>query len=364
MHSISPSPLAAPIVPNDSEPVLNEALKADLASQIDFVMRNDAAVKSTLSDNPLHVGTPIPTYEYINDVLVPTEQTIYPVMSEGNIVFFATKTISDSGEEVMQLNQADDLAEKVNSLTSNGAALAFVYDAVGFYLMTEETAVVVSQFETPVAERSLFASAAEAFAVFQEQAGACNTVSVAEQLPEPNMQPRVSECILVIPYVSQAVSGYKSEICWAATTASIGEYVTGKSLSATDIAKTGYYLATGSQPTSVSQWNVGRTASESMRAMQYMYGFSYPVLRDAVYCDTYVYKSLAAGYPVYADWRFNNGDVGHASVIRGIDSNSRVYVMEPSYGFSVANKNSNGRYSYVAISTGVTLTSYGVMGKE
>ena len=132
-----------------------------------------------------------------------------------------------------------------------------------------------------------------------------------------------------------------SNICWAASVACIGNYLTSSSYTAVDVAKTVYG----------TNFNQTASAETALGALKNIYGVGY-TYHVSVPSDDTIYNNLSKGYPIYSLWSYSSGN--HATVIRGVLTNSYVMVMDPEFGFTTAWKNS-GVYSYVSGYSGVTL---------
>lgn len=147
-----------------------------------------------------------------------------------------------------------------------------------------------------------------------------------------------------ISYVSQLPYDY---LCWAATIATIKNYLSGTSYNAATVAM--QCLGTTS--------NFDQTSSPSQTAtyMQNNYSLSYSYAA-MVPSDNTILSNITNGYPIYGCFsEVSYYPVpGHAGTVYGINPLSgSILVSDPKYGYTTAYY-SNGYYQYMRLDTYVT----------
>lgn len=152
---------------------------------------------------------------------------------------------------------------------------------------------------------------------------------------------------LGVSYVSQ---NPPSSICWAASMACIGNYLTSYSYSAKTFAQKVY---------GTSDWNKAASTATAVSGLKNVYGVSY-IAGVGRPSTSKIQSNINAGYPVYATWSYSGGR--HATVVRGYSEISSIYVMDPEFGFTTATYKLSG-FQYVSGYSGVTLTLDGYAAK-
>ena len=363
-------PMAGAIAIDQDPPAvsLDDELLSELYDQILFM---SSAQTLSMADS-YYLGDPIAAYEYIDDALVPVSYELYPVFSNGEIVYLATKTVDTDGSAHIQLSQPFTLLGILNAYADTASAVALLYDAEVCYFIADNDVVTVSRHEA-LENRSSFASEESVLAsAYQLNSlhgiSSSNTVIVATDHADTLANARASAS-LNVDYVSQLISGYSSYICWAASVACIGNFVTGGSYTARQIAEYRYYLEHGYESGAISDWNIRASFSVAKQVMSSVYNITMNYYSTTVSNrDTRIYNDIALNHPVFSIWDWSvkksDGTVvtgSHACVIRGINTGSYVLVMDPEFGFAVAYLNANNTYAYTSSysSTYLPLSSFG-----
>lgn len=158
----------------------------------------------------------------------------------------------------------------------------------------------------------------------------------------------ITTTILSVPVVIQQTN----YTCWAATTASIGKYLTGISMTDEEVAMD--YLGNTS---------TGANLNETLTALLVEFGVSYTQYSDyTAPSQNLIYRNVANDYPVYGRFTTPGASTGHLVVIRGIASNGTLYLMDSLCGYSYAYYgSSSGLYTFTYSSSGTqyTLVGYG-----
>lgn len=346
---------------------LDDELLSELYDQILFM---SSAQTLSIADS-YYLGSPIAAYEYIDNALVPVSYELYPVFSNGEIVYLATKAVDTDGSAHIQLSQPFTLLDILNACADTASAVALLYDAEVCYFIADNDVVTVSRHEA-LEHRSSFASEESVLAAAYQLNSlhgifSSNTAIVATDDADTLANARASAS-LNVDYVSQLISGYSSDICWAASVACIGNFVTGGNYTARQIAEYRYYLDHGYDSSVISDWNLGASFSEAMRVMSAVYNITATYYSTTVSTrDTRIYNDIILNRPVYSRWHWeviSDGATtsgGHACVIRGINTGSYVLVMDPEFGFSVAYLNSENTYAYTSSysSTYLSMIAFG-----
>ncbi|MBQ6949206.1 MAG: C39 family peptidase, partial [Firmicutes bacterium] len=148
----------------------------------------------------------------------------------------------------------------------------------------------------------------------------------ANYLSVPTMRPRYRENSLNVNYVTQG----NFNLCWAASVACIGEYITG-------IYKTAYQVA--------NQMGIGfydgATATQMKNAYSTIYGLNATKYTRASLTTSRIYGSIDNDKPVHGLFIESGGSMGHAVVIYGyyFDASGNCFVqyMNPAGSREVAN---------------------------
>ncbi len=315
---------------------LSVTTKEKLNEQL-FFLYLDAENFGMTPDNfdELYIGAPIHSYECIDCSLQELDFLSYPIFWNNKIILFMNER-TDGEEASISLTQC--YAEELTEYYLSGDAVALIYDAEKCYVMSEDDTQVISVFGYNIASRNNISE--------------CNleNIVLSELLPVENVEytglaARASYAYLAVPSVLQG----DYIICWAASAACIGNYLTSYNYTAVDIAKAQHG----------EDFNREGGIYEADLRLQYTYDILYPYSSESnPLTDSTIYKNLIEGYPIYAKWTMSDGNY-HAMVIRGILTDSYILIMDPNTGFCVVDK-SGTTYSYVD-KAGNTLTFMGYL---
>lgn len=300
----------------------------------------------------IYLGEPIFAYELRDDCLYELDYSFYPITSNGQILFFAIK-------DSIGVSLSQGLVKELSVFVDNSVDVALVYDKYSCYALTYDRVELLCTFSEPVAYRSTFedelqilnysTAANIQFAPISAQ----QSLSANLTISPPRAQNKLAsagraDVALIVPFVTQ---NPPSSLCWAASIACIGNYLTGSSYTAAQIAQFHYGNSTTTPPALTTIYSI----------LNNRYGVYYYYTSSSAPNDLTIVENISNGFPLYARWGYSGGN--HAGVIRGIyQSVSCVFVMDPEYGFSVAYK-SSGNYSYVSAYSAVTLTLNGVVAE-
>lgn len=326
-------------------PQLDDSLLAEIGRQLAFWLKcsdNDVDIRN----EQVFLGKPICSYELVNGAVVKTNISYIPIFVEKELLCFAILSESSDGSTI-QLTGG--FVDKLGSPNEIGA-IALLYDRKNCYLISDNGVQLIYESENVVQYRSALGS------------GTCLNLSnmvLTELYPLFAFDSELitasrSAITLQVPIVPQ----YNTNLCWAASTASIGNYLTTHNYTAYDIAVSVF----GSQ-----NWDQTADFITSFQALYNNYGISYVYYANfTAPSDSTIYNNIINGYPMYGRWLIADGAGNsygyHRTVISGIDIGSYIYVMDPNFGYTIA-QFSGGYYNYVWYGTIATLylTGYGSM---
>lgn len=296
----------------------------------------------TRSSQEVLLGEEIYSYEYVNGNVEKMDYHVYPIFINGTLSMFAYRVPNENGEYDIQLTEA--LVDELRA-SNSGEEIALLYDAEHCFMVTKNTMTPLVEFSQIVDDRDRV----ESDDITRDQMEfnvlhASDTLSPQESVSQRSTNASKS---LSVPFVSQ---NPPSSICWAASMASIGNYLNSASYSAQTVAQKVYG----------SNWNRGATISTAVNALRSTYGISYAVGAGRPSLSK-IELNINSGYPVYSTWSYSGGS--HATVIRGYTSVSSIYVMDPEFGFTTATNKLSG-FQYVSGYSGVTLTLSGYASKK
>ncbi len=270
---------------------------------------------------------------------------MYPIFRSGSVVLFAYEIQQGNDQPIIQLTEC--FTKELTKYCTTDDRIALLYDAKKCYILSTNGATELCTFSYSVDSRSDYSTSITSDALTYSKVVYTELVGKSPLNYSHTAGVARSSASLIVPFVSQ---NPPSNICWAASIACIGNYLTSYSITAISIAQSVYG----------SNWNQGASTSTALDALYNVYWIRYSYYANTAPTDSRIYNNISGGYPVYSRWRWTNGY--HAGVIRGIETGSYVLVMDPEYGFIVANKSSTV-YSYVSGYSGVTLTlaGYGSM---
>lgn len=314
-----------------------------LVEQLALVIADTAnPLRNQINVDNIRIGDAIHTYEYVNGEINVLNIVIYPVFSNNKLVLLASKIVNEDRSCNIHITQAL-VTELVNFLNEK---IALVYDAENCYIVKNSVISSVREFSYEVDYRDrLWLSVGEKI----NETNIIYTELASSYILNysPTARSTINPVVLNVPVIYQ----YDNPICWAATVASIGKYLTGIDLDAEDVALS--YVGNLNTPL-----NVG----EAMLALLQEFGISYPLYSlSTAPTQNQIYRNVSSGYPMYGRWSFTSGS--HATVIRGVASNGALYLMDPEYGYCYAYVSATGGYRYTTPYSGVELTLIGYGAK-
>lgn len=288
-----------------------------------------------ISPKLVSIGEPINAYELLDDYTISTmDFLVYPIFHNGTPIFEVIKTSGNSVHASKLFHSA--LADKV------GKSVAIIYDEKNAYIINQShcSLDLAVSFETPVTNRGTLNKVNIDFSQVQidwSNFSPCTTLS--EYIYSAITRGDVMFPTIMLP--TGVVYQIESNLCWAASTACIGNYLASYNYTAQDVAQFLY----GS-----TDYNYMATLSDSVDTLFDLYEVDYyhsPLI--SVPSDYTIYDNIDAGYPLYGRWQ-STMTTYHQTVIRGISiQNNCIYVMDPEIGYVTVYK-TGGEYRYVSSS--------------
>lgn len=306
----------------------------ELANYLEDLICDSNFMCSYSSRKALEIGNEIKVYEVERDnTLIEAEYSLFPIFVNGTIKYTICK-----GEGVVQISS--EFANDINK--HKNEHISIVNDKQAVYIFKQETKGIIKilNISEPVDTRGIL-----------DVANIPNNVNANMVEPIYDATYKLTHVAIksdsIIPTITLAapvVLQKYSNICWAASVASVGNYLTKKSYSAVDVAKG--YLG--------KDFNHSKTLEDSKNALKKMYNISYKHYSYNTPPDEMkIYNNLSAGYPLIGRWKTSSST--HQTVIRGIKHTSGcIYVMDPEQGYVIAYGNGN-KFSYYYKSIKVTL---------
>lgn len=283
------------------------------------------------------VGNKIYMYEYslsgMNELRV-----AYPIFIGKELVTLAV----DAGNQKYQVMTV--LAERIRDLDIQYVAI--VYDAEGCYAYDGSIFYLLG-------ENDVILNGREKISEIDYGEAEWNTLKLANL-----------EGVTSLNYVSSMIGeraqtyfscnvGYMTQkpyhnICWAATMATIVNYVKGMSLSAVTVAQARF---------GGTDFDHGLSTDMVASFMNSVYQMGY-TYHDYVPSNNIMTNNIQSGYPIYGSFIWTNGSSSgsHAVTVYGINVVSGyITVMDPEFGSATCYFGNQG-YSYVSAFSGSTLT--------
>lgn len=285
----------------------------------------------------LTVGNEIHMYEYTLSEMKEL-RIAYPVFDGEKLVALAI----DAGNQKYQIMTI--LADKIRDLGIQSAAI--VYDSEGCYAYNGDLFYLLGKNEVMLGGRKTISDGDydERELNTLKLTALAGVISLDYVSSVIDAREQTYFCCNV-SYITQ--QPYHS-ICWAATTATIVNYVKGVSLSAVAVAQARF----GS-----TDFNHGLSADAVASFMNSVYQMGY-TYHDYVPSNNVMTNNIQSGYPIYGSFTWTNGSSSgyHAVTVYGINVVSGyITIMDPEYG-SVTCYYSNQGYTYVSAYSGSTVT--------
>lgn len=340
--------IAADVVGDDSNLTTEEV--EQLYKQMTFLYNGAQSKELTLRNiSSYYLGNPIYSYECIDGDLVELNYLTYPIYNDNDIVSLALKIEQEDGTFIMQITdcfvgefiECDLLNEKI----------VLIYDKYNAYVMTENDVSVISTYSYPIDYRDVFNNDEVYNSIILNEVTKVKTIDFTNNQVQPCSSNAYSAS-LPVSYVTQLPD---DQICWAASTACIGNYLTGNSKTAVEIAQSVFG----------TDYNKAASIATAQGALRNNYSVDYQFYQDwTAPTDELLYANLYSGYPVFGRFeKLSDTNIHHLTVISGILEDSHVIIMDPMFGFTLAYK-SDGKYTYVSNYSGSTfeLMGYGSKG--
>ena len=324
---------------------VNNIKMASLYEQLDLVLQNPEYQEYIKNDNKWIIGNPIHSYELTALGFEKTQYEMYPLFYGEKLVFFVLKYSMEEGEIYVQIT--DCLIKEMTPFVGH-ENVALLYDINSCYCISTNFVKKINKYERITSRKKLNDKDLTEFRGKEEVQYACLRGKNVLEYTYLSERAVSSSATIVVPYITQ--NPYEN-ICWAASVACVGNYLTSYSHTATYVAQATF----GS-----TNWNRTNTLYGALGALSSVYGITYGVYsNNSAPSDSRIYNNISSGYPLWTGWIYSVGSTtySHSCVIRGISTGSYVYVMDPAYGFVVANKIS-GTYKYVSTVNGETLKLY------
>jgi hypothetical protein len=333
-----------------SNTVINEVNAA-----LDYITPEKALYGlSDVDFESLSIGNPILAYEYVDSELAPLSFRMYPLTNDDNDGELVALAIKQDNAEFVSITTA--LVEQIKEQISSDDAFALVYDSEACYIYTqdglaqlcESAQITESRDEVSGQSVTLEAGALHSYeaacAIGFESASLVQGASINGNILYAGSSDYIS---LPVSAVSQ---NPPSNVCWAASVACIGNYLT----SGTDFGAQA--VALNLRP--YGAWDLEATPQQALNCLSNIYSISYTYYSSAPSVST-VNLSINSGRPLYSRWSRTNGS--HACVIYGCSVSYLIMsIMDPESGFTSAGVVSatNYNYTYVSAYSGTTYTLY------
>lgn len=307
-----------------------ETLSSEGVSQLpdDIAGIRDQADSLGLSDvdfDNLYLGDGIPTYVYSLGSF--NKGPLYfPVLENQRIVFWIMET-----EDGIQATNG--LVPETMDFASPESEIAIVYDQTAAYLYSRQEAAYTELLKYPaMPDRGIIDTAC-----VPEIDTA--TYGQGDKLPAwPSI--RAYNAYVSVPIVRQPAG---SNMCWAATCASIANSRTGSSYTCEGVAKFWY---------GAIDYDKGLPRGDSAKVLKAL-GVAYTYYGGVPSAGT-INNNLSSGFAIYGSWSYESGN-GHATVIRGVNSNEALSLMDPlTSSFTTANR-SGGTWRARSAGTGANM---------
>lgn len=286
---------------------------------------------SSVDFKKLTYSDPIYAYDYTAEGVQYNSEFI-PIIHNDSLIGWVIKANAET-DAIYQFSNA--FVPQVNSIVNENTNFAIVYGRSASYLYDGIQLYKLGDIS----------AAAENRAVLNEASVLDNSDIVRNNFltrydlqytsPDTNARtPVYYEC--GVPFVSQ---NPPSVMCWAASVASITNFLKGTNHTAVSVAQKWY------NTTAYNGYNKKLGAGLEKDVLK-TYGISY-TYKNEIPSDGVILKNIRSGYPVYATFR-NGTSNYHSVVIYGINiTGGYIYIMDPKNGFlGSGSANSVGRTYY------------------
>ncbi len=290
---------------------------------------------SDINFEEISISNPVYTYEYVDNDFIQS-RVMYPLKIENELIAWAIAVENDNTSE-FQITTA--LVEEVNSILTTGMEITFIYDyehcylfnGVEFYLIRKNTLKVegrstlnINQVKATTTDLHL------------------TNINSSHSLNYSVVTPRAP--IYYSCSVNFITQNPHSNLCWAASVASIVNYRKDKNYTAIQVAQKKF-----------GETNFNNSVyPEEVPNILTSYLVLFYSYKNEVPSGSAILHNIKQDFPIYASFRHSNGY--HAVVVYGINvSGGYLSIMDPEFGFCTASSNASG-YRYVSGYSNTTLT--------
>lgn len=257
----------------------------------------------------LYLGEAVQTYEYLADGFSPCV-SMYPLICGDDIVLWAIET----GESYQITTE---LTYSISDYIDADTEFSIVYAADGSYLYTGGEFVLLSEYGGDSNREALCGD---------ESGGGLTLSSISESEPlnycgiEAHAANTLYDCDV------DCIAQQYNNLCWAASCASILNYVCGTNYTAVSLAQSHF----GS--TVLDEFNQGIYPDEVSEILASYGGIAY-TYKSVAPSALVVLKNIKADYPIYGGFRNANNTFSHGCVIYGINTSTETFfIMDPNNG--------------------------------
>lgn len=287
--------------------------------------------------NDLELGSSITTYEYIDNTFEVLGEMV-PIFS-GDKIIASAFDVGDGNYSVETF-----LANEIDKMGFED--IAIVYDRDEVYLFNGSDFVLLKKSDICITVRDdidLDSLKNKKHHIVTTNVNANSRIRLnLDTMQAKATVPPYVECD--VEYVTQLPY---DKLCWAACVAMVKNYKSGTSLTTPDVAKK--YFGTVK--------NEAISGEKIQDCMKRLYGLDY-TYRSTAPKENIIGSNLSEDWPVIGvfSWSVGTSNGRHACVIT-LDNPFSYYIslLDPMYG-GVAATGSNGTFSYVDSSSGVTMT--------
>ena len=299
----------------------------------------------------ISVGNQIPAYEYIDGKLNILNVSIYPLTVNEKLIAFV---INNSGNYQFTTG----LVKEISSSIKSNESFALVYDKNTCYAYTENGLFPLNQFGDEYSNGRQKIDKVENISNIKETK--LSKFSSVQPLGySENSDETVAATYAVtttsnnyvtceVPYVPQG----NYVICWAASIASIGNYLRGINHDAVYVAQC-YYGTNFNQGL-----DDGDTAMIILNSIYNNVSYSYS---NGIPTENFIWNKIFTGKPLYGGFQTGNSLAKHAAVICAISTTNDYFCVEDSTCGRLMSSYSGSTYSFYSIGNGMTwyLIGYG-----
>jgi hypothetical protein len=315
---------------NDVYTQMREALSQQEERKIDYGF-------CEINFSEIMIGNEIFAYECIDNSLQMIKLAFFPLFVNERLIAFA---LVDYNDKELVVTISAHFANDIAPIISINESIAIVYDQKGCYLLTDSEYIFIREYSYHVNERSMINKTTVHDAVSLVSLKPMNTLGYQNVSQSRNMK------LLNVSVVLQPAN---SLICWAASSACIGNYKTGSSDTARQVAEWWYNPA---------PWNQSAPVATARSVLSLRYSLNYRAYTSTI-SEAQMLRNIDDDYPLYGNFNYG-APLNHHTVIRGINViSSSISIMDPEFGFTTATRNNNGQYRYIHPHGATTLTLVG-----